>query len=814
MQHIVGTILPTRNCIRPTLFVTLFYLALSAFVIWFMPAISIAQSPDEDKEADAPWEISADTIAYLEENVVIAEGNVIISKGDQKITADRVRFDDNTKKAWGEGNVMVVDGSDVLTGERMEINLKTGTGTVHDGHLFIYESNFHIRGNWVEKVGPQTFHARRAQITACDREDPDWRFTGTNIKTTLEGYASGWNGVLWLWKIPVLYTPYLVVPVKTDRQTGFLLPHFGLSDRLGFEYQQPFFWAINDSTDATFYYHYLTERGNKLGAELRFVFTPAAYGAVMYDFLSDRCVEDGSPEATNDCGYTFDNYKRTNQDRYWFRMKHDQGELPLGFSAKLDLDYVSDQDYLFDFKSGVNGFEATDEFFEEFFGRDIDDFNDTTRVNKFNLNRRWLHYNLDAGVIWTDDVIARLYGEKDLTVQQLPSITLDGLKQQVFQTPLYYSLESGYERFWRQDGDESRNITALQRGDIYPRLFWPMRARYFFTLEPSVGARYTYWNVDDYEPGFEEEESQFDRTIYDASVTWASEVYRVYDIWGETVERIKHSIRPRIIYDYIPEEEQDELPYFSTIDRINPRDEVTYSLVSLFTSKLIRGRDDQRLSAIDVTRKDQDDTLSQGQTIDADTAMGAVGTSPAEGDKQYDYHEFLRLELSQTYDFFEASDDEIEDPEPLSPVYGEIRFNPAYYLGLIADMDWDTDEGQDIDRSLAVALQNRRRDYLTFRHRVRRENEATEFEEGRETIETFLRLQITRGLSGHATYQYDFIEDEQTLLGFGLLYESQCWSVGVNYREEFEDQRYTFMIGLLGIGRYQQQLGVSSGSGE
>jgi LPS-assembly protein len=813
MQHIIGPIPPSRNFIRPVLFRTLFYLALSAVIFWFVPTGSLAQ-PDEDKEPDAPWEISADTIAYLEENVVIAEGNVIISKGDQKISADRIRFDENTKKAWGEGNVMVVDGPDVLTGERLEVNLKTGTGIIHDGHLFVYESNFHIRGNWVEKVGPQTYHARRAQITACDREDPDWSFTGSNIKTTMEGYASGWNGVLWLWKIPVLYTPYFVVPVKSERQTGLLFPRFGLTDRMGFIYEQPFFWAINDSADATFYYSYLSKRGNKFGVELRYVLTPVSYGAAMYDYFDDRRVEDGSPEATNDWGYTHDNFERTNHDRYWFRMKHDQGELPLGFSAKLDLDYVSDQDYLYDFKEGVNGFDETDAFFVRFFGRDVDDYNDTTRTNKFNLNRRWLYYNLDAGVIWTDDVLARLYREKDLTVQNLPLVTLDGLKQQIFQTPLYYSLESEYVRFWRQDGDEIRNITALQRGDLYPRLFWPIRARYFFTIEPSVGARYTYWSADEYETGYEEDDSQFDRILYDANVKWNSEIYRVYDIWGDTVERIKHSIRPRIIYDYIPEEDQDELPYFTSIDRIDPRNEVTYSLISLFTSKLIRDPGNLRLSATEVARKDQDDTLSQGQTVDADTAMGAAGTRQAEDDKQYEYQEFLRLELSQTYDFYEENDDEIEDPEPLSPLFGEIRFNPAYYLGLIADIEWDVEEGQDIDRSLAVSLQDRRRDYLTFRHRVRRDNEETDFDEGRETIEAFLRVQITQGLSGHVIYQRDLLEDEQTQLGYGLLYESQCWSVGVNYIEEFEDQRYTFMIGLLGIGRYQQNLGVGSGSTE
>jgi LPS-assembly protein len=88
-----------------------------------------------------------------------------------------------------------------------------------------------------------------------------------------------------------------------------------------------------------------------------------------------------------------DQYLRPNKDRYWFRMKHDQ-ELPSGFSGRLDLDIVSDQDYLNEFKKGYSGFDETKKYFLSEFGREIDDYNDPVRVNRLNIFKNWNLYSL------------------------------------------------------------------------------------------------------------------------------------------------------------------------------------------------------------------------------------------------------------------------------------------------------------------------------------------------------------------------------------------------------------------------------------
>ncbi len=52
--------------------------------------------------------------------------------------------------------------------------------------------------------------------------------------------------------VPILYTPYFIYPIKTERETGFLVPNAGYNSELGAYIQPKFFWNIDVDQDATF----------------------------------------------------------------------------------------------------------------------------------------------------------------------------------------------------------------------------------------------------------------------------------------------------------------------------------------------------------------------------------------------------------------------------------------------------------------------------------------------------------------------------------------------------------------------------------
>ncbi len=637
-----------------------------------------------DEEPNKPWQVSADSLEYLDDkNVYVAIGNVILQKGVRKITADKISFDSRYKSAWAEGNVIVEDGENTLEAERIEIDLDSQIGSVQWGHLFVRDGEFHIRGDWMEKISSTIYKSRRATFTTCDNTDtvPPWRITGHNVTVDLDGFATGWHGTLWLWRLPVLYSPFITVPVMQDRQTGFLLPRLTLSERNGFGYEQPFFWAISDQTDATFYWNHITERGEKLGAEFRYVFDEESFGTIMYDYLDDKQKEDGDPDTIEDWGFDHDNVERTNTERYWFRFKHTQGTLPLGLTARLDLDIVSDQDYLIEFRRGINGYEETDDYFVDTFGRDLDENDEPIRTNSFNLNRRWSKHNFNFSTNWYDDVVIRQNGDLDFTIQELPQIEFTSSKQPIAALPLYYSLDSEYIHLWRQDGDQTHNATAVQRLDLYPQLYLPLQIRNWLTIEPAAGFRYNYWDISQAEDSSAFEETSFDRDIYDYSIYLGSSIYRLFDVGGTRIDKIKHAIVPEIEYAFTPEKDQDDLPSEMGFSEIEPSSMVTYSLTQYFTSRL--------LPALENRYQTQ--------------AVGKLQKTPSDPDEiDYDYHEFLRLKLEQSYDL-DIADDDDPDTEPLSPIFGEIRLTPTTDISLIASMNWDTYENEEVDHAVTLS---------------------------------------------------------------------------------------------------------------
>ena len=733
-------------------------LVLFILILVLGPASAKGQPDPFQDDASVPWHIVADEMNYDDKaKVYIGRGNVNITKKEKNLNADYVRFNQDTMEVFAKGHVVITVGENIITGTSMEMNLDAETGTIYNGTVFVAENHFYIKGDKIQKVGKDSYTADKATISTCDGDPPAWKITGRNLKVTVEGYGFVKHAALWAKKVPVLYSPFLAFPVKRKRQSGLLAPRVGISRRKGEEYLQPFFWAINESSDATFYAHYMSDRGEKLGAEYRYILDEQSKGTLMYDFLDDRQVDDGSP-GSEKWGYFGDGALRPNSDRYWFRMKHDQA-LSHGFFARLDIDFVSDQDYYHEFKGGYTGFDEAEKYYIKEFGRGFDAYDDPVRLNRFNVNRSWPLYSLNAELRWNDDVIKRRQEETDTTLQRLPLITFNGSKQKISTSPFYFDLASQYTYFYSEDGPRHH------RTDIYPRFYLPYRFKNYLTIEPSVGLRETVWHFDKQEYRSSDKKT-LTREQYDIKVDLFSEVYHVFNIEGKRVERIKHTIRPNIIYDYIPEKDQSELPSLDGIDRIARNNLITYSLTNTLTSK----------------SKKITGQKSVGPT---DTPKGDADVEPP----SYAYNEFFRFKLQQTYDINKEKED---DPEPFSPIRGELELYPARYFSIKANADWSHYDSNFRSRSVVASFWDMRGDKLFVDYRYQRD--------ASETVYTNLGLKISDRLSVRGEYERNIFDGKNLKYGFGFLYETQCWSFDSNLTKEGDDLRFNFMIRLHGIG--------------
>ena len=270
---------------------------------------SIPENPEE-----ISWHISAKKVTFDQKrDLYIAEENVVITGGMTRLEGDYVEFSNKTKDASAQGNVLLISGEDSITCNAMTLNLITQTGVINKGTIFIQKNHFYINGENIQNTGESTYSRQKCSSTSCAGESPDWKITGDNIKVTIEGYGTATNSILWAKKLPVIYSPYLLFPVKKKRQTGLLFPRITSSDRKGFELEQPLFIAISKNSDASIYADYMSDRGVKLGTEFRYIIDKNTKGSLLFDFLDDEKKDDGTDDTKD---YSFSaTPQRTNHDR-------------------------------------------------------------------------------------------------------------------------------------------------------------------------------------------------------------------------------------------------------------------------------------------------------------------------------------------------------------------------------------------------------------------------------------------------------------------------------------------------------------------
>jgi len=713
-----------------------------------------------------PWRMSAEEVSYNSKTREYrASGHVVIQHLEKTLEADSVVFNARTKDTSAEGHVKLTVAGDVLTAGSMTMNLEAERGTLKDSRIFLEESHLYIKGKQIEKSDAFTYVVENAELTSCDGEEPDWRVTGKKVEVTLDGYAFVKHGRLWAGEIPVFYTPFFVFPVKLQRQTGLLIPNFGFSRRKGFELDLPLFWAINGYSDATLYEHSMSRRGNKLGMEYRYFLDDHSRGTLKMDYLNDREMDNGP--SGGEWGYGHDDYLRPNHDRFWARLKLDH-DLPADFSGRLDLDLVSDQDYLIEFRDGYSGFNQTQDDFRKDFSRTLDMYEDPVRTNQLNLNKKGSGYSWNNSLKWYDNIIARRYLDENRTLQNLPRIQFDMLKQPVARMPLYYSLNSNYTYFFSQDG------ASGNRMDLYPGVSVPVFSSPFLTVESFMGARETLWRMNQFEkdPSEQAKDQTTFRHLYDFNMNFRSEAFRVYERKNDSFDRVKHVISPEIVYTFIPHVDQEEYPsldgLMDGINRIEETNQLSFFLTQYLTLKNV------------LKDPGENSQIPKKETL-----------APV-------YSQIMRFSLEQTLDINEARASKPVDyrnersKQPFLPLVADLELIPSDFFSIWAVTSWSYYENKLVENNIELDLRNHREDRLDFFYRYT--------EDALEAFGARSTLNLYRGFSVFGRFEHNLRNNENIETGGGFNYDTQCWSFEMQYSDKEDDRKVEFFINLKGLG--------------
>ena len=693
-----------------------------SLVLWVQGAWGLDPNPANRFLGDQSgrWEITAKTLSYdQEEGLYVAEGDVVVRRGSQVLEADRAKYNEKTGMIEVKGNVVLESNGDILRAEEAVFDLQSQAGRITGGHIFLKENHYYISGETMEKTGPNTYVVKKCRITTCEGETPDWSFTGSEVKITVEGYGSVKNAVFRIKDYPAFYLPYVIFPAKTKRQTGFLPPGLGYSSLLGAEAEVPFFWAISDQMDATFYERYMTERGFMQGFEYRYVAEGESKGTFLFDILSDKVKE----KDMNDSDQAkLSPFPRTNDTRYWLRSRTDQ-QMPLGVRAKLDTDYVSDQDYLREFESDLFGYYGRPDLVKTF-GRPMEEIRSPTRRSALRLDRDREDYSVQA----VSSYYQRPWNPTpDPTPQPLAGLDFSLLPRSLPRSPLFLRLDSDFDYIWREDGPKGEQFSLI------PQVGYPMWFGKYLQFEPSVGYAVSAQSFD----RANDEKRWQTNNGYNFQTRFSSVLERTFDVaWGGAT-KVKHKFLPSLIYRYglNPESGLDQ-PWFKLMDSSGKSNLLILALENFLDAK-------------------------------KESKKGEVS-----------YEQWSTFSLYQGYDIDEERQDDGlgREKTPFLPLVGILTVTPYPSLDLDAEVHWDW-YAQDIpfaDVGLRWSIKRSggRADSIGIDYRY---NEET----GEDGLNLNLNVNLVHGLAVGASIHRDVSRKQSVDERFYLDYQSQCWGVRV-----------------------------------
>ena len=400
-----------------------------------LPSGSVAQEGDffGKQLRDAPFTLHADEVSYEPDRETYeAAGNVRVEQeGGGTLTADWLVFNATTRVGVASGNVRIRDGEDTLVTDFTTVDLDTLVAIATDATLDAGTPGFVVSGDPIHKTGTNTYQVDDSSFTTCrcppDGGCPPWDIKAKHAEVRVGGYAVARDATFNVRGIPILYTPWMIVPVKTERQTGFLIPSFAMDSTNGLELKIPFFWAARDNLNVLLRPTYFSKRGFKPGTEFEYLFGEEAFtrgGAAILP--SDDEVERDDPETP----YS------DNRWTYWLRHHQPLGD---GLLFGADVEQVSDNDYVVEFE----------------------DLPQETRNSRYLESAGWGIADrgslyLDAQLLHFDDLQSPDNLDRDdFILHRLPDVELASLPRRLGRLPFWAGIGARYTYFY-QEGDRGR----------------------------------------------------------------------------------------------------------------------------------------------------------------------------------------------------------------------------------------------------------------------------------------------------------------------------------------------------------------------
>ena len=695
---------------------------------------------------------------YVDENKLVAEGNVEISWEDYRIYADYVEFNQDTREILARGRVTMSSKETVISGEKLTFNLKERTGEMHDTYGQLPPTVRYTTDKLVQ-TDNDTLTFKKLNFTSCTQCVPRWKITCAKGKIKKEKYIEMKHTLFKIKKIPILYIPYIRYPVNKDgRSTGILFPNFGTSNTRGFFLLNQFFWAVKENFDLTLGVDYYAKAGIGLHQELRYLYRFMDGDIKFYYFK-----------------YKPDNILGTDSKfDYFLKMDHKQHIDFLNTRITIAIDRQSNANFLRLFS---NAFDSV-----------------LRRISRSSVSIDSVYGNARLSISGMINDTYYTFADRSTSVKYLPSIKFNLNQQKLWKLPGYFSLSTSYSRLSRQGKTYEEDEEILQTDVQSTRLSVTPTYSLNLIRLPWMGAGLTFTSNHTFYPK-SRDPNEKKLVILDVPLTLGYQTATLSvkgPVFSKIFEfkhsKLKHIIEPKVTFRYVTQVAEEDRARLIPVDYF---DYPAYSYVGFaLTSRLLY-------------KSGKDETPGRG-------GQKARGGSAVD---------ILSLTVQQDYYFEPDLASRGRKINGVIPEFSELkntlRVRPFRYFNL--DISAIYNHYRKEFTKVHVGLNyNNRNSFIYgnfFYNTYINQYAAADFALNRETIGGQLNIDIPRfPLKFSSNINYDITDREFRLGSFLLTYDYQC----IQFRGELRLYRYgsrvetqfNFGVSFGNLGQVKDFLGI------
>ncbi|MBV6447178.1 MAG: LPS-assembly protein LptD [Nitrosomonas sp.] len=468
------------------------------------------------KPQKKPVFIEADRITGYYKQEVEATGNAVLKQGDNTLSADRMKYYEQTEDAEVEGNVRLERPKDILRGKKLELNVETEVGQLTEPRYSMKKGRGRGAGDILYLEGKDHYRVTETNYTTCPDRRHDWYLRAKELEVDNAKEVGTAKHVSVVFKdVPILYSPWINFSYSGKRKTGLLAPVLGYNGKTGFDMGLPIYLNIAPNIDATITPRLMTMRGFLLSNELRYIGNNNMNGHLLFDIL---------PVDIN-----------TDRTRWGVLYTHTQ-DFGRGWQGFLNYNQVSDDLYFRQLTPNLAQTSLTN----------------LSQQGGVAYNSRW---GRDGALQFTG------FAQRFQTIQdplalfvspyeRLPHFSLNAVKYNVA-GKLDFELKSSWTNFYHP------TLTDGNRLILYPNVSLPLRNEFGYIM-PKFGLHYTHYNLD---KSAGDKGESIDRTV--PIFSWDSGIAfdRQLEIGGT---KFVQTLEPRLFYVYAPYRNQDYLPNFDS----------------------------------------------------------------------------------------------------------------------------------------------------------------------------------------------------------------------------------------------------------